>query len=60
MYITCVPQHLWTNTALIPSIVAEEWDLVAIRGGFQWKRLPMPCWGLRTEKDDQDKTKVTV
>lgn len=36
MYITCVPQHLWVTTALIPSIVAEEWDLVVIRGGFQW------------------------
>ena len=26
---------LWTTTALIPSIVAEECDLVVVRAGFQ-------------------------
>lgn len=29
---------LWTTTALIPSIVAEEWDLVVMRAGFQEER----------------------
>lgn len=29
---------IWTTTALIPSIVAEEWELVVIRAGFQVER----------------------